>query len=87
MMSSRQRDPGPTVFGWDEEPSDERPSEFAQSTQLGPASGYYRGGRAHAPRARRRSGVSGWIIVLLFVLLLIAVVGAGLKWIVPMLHR
>lgn len=85
-QSPHRRDPGPTVFGWDEEPAEERPSQFADSTQIGPASGFYRGGAVHPVRAVRRNRF-GWVPIVLFLLVLIAVVGAALRWLLPLLHR
>jgi hypothetical protein len=88
MKSSQQRrDPGPTVFGWDEEPAQERPSEWGPSTQFDVASGYYRGGSAPASRAMAQRSGRGWVVTVLFLALLGGGVWAALRWGVPLLHR
>jgi hypothetical protein len=87
MRTSRShKDAGPTVFGWEEEPADERPSEYGTTSVLGPASGYYRGGSApDYGSSRRRRGGLGWIGLVLWVLLLGVAAWAALRWLVPML--
>jgi hypothetical protein len=47
------------VFGWDEEPHDERPSEFMQSTGYSVLSGYHVPSDLNARAARRTRGSSG----------------------------
>ncbi|WP_280152889.1 hypothetical protein [Piscinibacter sp. XHJ-5] len=44
------------VFGWDAEPHDERPSEFAQSSGYTVLSGYHHPSDVNARAARRRQG-------------------------------
>ena len=44
------------VFAWDEEPHDERPSEFVQSTGYSVLSGYHLPSDLNARAARRRKG-------------------------------
>jgi hypothetical protein len=61
-----------SVYGWEQEPADERPSEFRQSTGYSVLSGY------HIPsdlntRVARRQQASGWgfrTLVIAFVVLL-----------------
>ena len=43
-------------FGWDEEPADERPSEFMHTTGYAVLSGYHVPNEMNARVARRRSG-------------------------------
>jgi hypothetical protein len=45
-----------SVFGWEHEPADERPSEFSQSTGYSVLSGYHIPRELNARAARRRSG-------------------------------
>lgn len=55
-MNSRRNDFKPsTVYDWDAEPKDERPSEFAQSTGYRVHSGFY---VAPVVSTRRRSGAA-----------------------------
>lgn len=44
------------VFAWDEEPQDERPSEFKQSTGYSVLSGYHLPSELNARAAQRRQG-------------------------------
>ena len=63
-----------SVFGWEQEPKDERPSEFASSTGYSVLSGYHVPADLNA-RAARRSGGSGVgfkTIVIVFLVLLAA---------------
>lgn len=46
----------PHTYGWDEEPADERPSEFMQSTGYSVLSGYHVPTELNARAARRRGG-------------------------------
>lgn len=61
-MTQRRNDFRPTaVYGWDAEPKDERPSEFAHSTGYQLHSGFY-----VAPvvsRRRRESAMLTWLAV------------------------
>ena len=45
----------PHVYGWDEEPADERPSEFAPSTGYSLLSGYHDDALSPEERARVRA--------------------------------
>jgi len=59
------------TFSWDQEPADERPSEFKHSTGYSVLSGYHLPSDLNARAARRRSG-SGWgfkSIVIAFILM------------------
>jgi len=60
------------VFGWDEEPSDERPSEFVPSTGYSVLSGYAPMGDLAHPTRRRESRVGLRGVLLACVLLLCA---------------
>jgi len=62
----------PHPFGWDEEPADERPSEFMQSTGYSVLSGYYVPGdlNARAAHRRRGQGLGFKTIVIAFVVFL-----------------
>ena len=68
----------PHTFGWDEEPADERPSEFVHSTGYSVLSGYHVPNELNARVARRRSGsgfgFKGLVIVVVVFLGLSAVV-------------
>lgn len=66
------------VYGWDEEPADERPSEFVPSSGYSALSGY------HVPRDlsarvshRRRSG--GWAGVVIATLVLLLSSGVAIQ--------
>lgn len=60
------------TFGWDEEPADERPSEFMQSTGYSVLSGYHVPRDLTARHARRRSGIGPGLksLVVAFVVIL-----------------
>ena len=62
----------PHVYGWDEEPADERPSEFVQSTGYSVLSGYHHPSdlNARAARRRRGSGFGFKAVVAVFLVLL-----------------
>ena len=83
-----RKDPGHTVFGWDEEPSQERPSEWGENSRFESASGYYRGGSVLPTRRQgRRSAGLGCALTLVFVALLVVGVWAAIRWLLPMMHR
>ncbi|MBW8830964.1 MAG: hypothetical protein JF606_16360 [Burkholderiales bacterium] len=46
----------PHIFAWDEEPAEERPSEFTHTTGYSVLSGYHVPSELNARVARRRSG-------------------------------
>lgn len=54
------------TYGWDEEPADERPSEFMPTTGYSALSGYHVPSDLSAHHARRRSGHGVGIKVVLF---------------------
>lgn len=69
-MGSMQRQTH--VYGWEEEPADERPSEFLPTTGLSALSGYHFPAGLNARTARRRGSRFGLASVLtVFVLLLV----------------
>lgn len=53
------------VFGWEAEPTDERPSEFIPSTGFSSLSGYYAmpPSKNFRPRTSTRSALSTWLLV------------------------
>ena len=58
------------VFGWDEEPSDERPSEFARTTGYSVLSGYHHPTDLNQRVARRQGNTGFGRLVLAFALFL-----------------
>ncbi len=80
--SPRRRDASDTVFDYDLEPVDERPSEFASYE---PLSGFHR-----APvqvRPARRGSRFGFKAMLLATAVLVALGTWGLRELVTLLHR
>lgn len=63
------------VFGWDEEPSDERPSEFAPTTGYSALSGYHQPMDLSRRIAHRQSRAA--VGVRRMALVFIAIVGAA----------
>jgi len=57
-MSRSTRFKDTQVFDWEQEPHDERPSEFVPSTGYSQLSGYYATPDAAPRRRRRRRGIS-----------------------------
>jgi hypothetical protein len=53
------------VFGWEAEPTDERPSEFIPSTGFSSLSGYYAmpPSKNFRPRTSVKSALSTWLLV------------------------
>jgi hypothetical protein len=69
--------PKPThVYGWDEEPADERPSEFMSSSGYSVLSGYHTPHDLSARMSRRRKGsglgFAGLLVALVVLLVLSA---------------
>ena len=63
-MSSRRNDfQTSTAYGWEAEPQDERPSEFAQSTGYQLHSGFYVAPVVSGSHRRRSSGTLMWLAV------------------------
>ena len=80
---------GETVFGWEHEPSDERPSEFRQSTRYdslmtpltrSTVSGTLEIARPRPPRKRGGSIVNVWVAVVLVVALAGGAVMGVVRW-------
>jgi len=77
----------PSVFGWEHEPADERPSEFARSTGYSVLSGYHVPSDLHARAARRSSGGRiGFKTIVAVFLVLLAVSGVAMHEVVKLLH-
>jgi hypothetical protein len=55
------------VFGWEAEPTDERPSEFIPSTGFSSLSGYYAmpPSKNFRPRTSVKSALSTWLLVVI----------------------
>lgn len=70
------------IFGWDQEPKEDRPSEFIPSTGYSSLSGYYSmpDSAGVAVRGRRRGRFNGLIVASL------AVVGLGAAGLIGLLH-
>ncbi|MEO8059377.1 MAG: hypothetical protein ABI671_13740 [Burkholderiales bacterium] len=81
-MSSNRRDFKDTqLFGWDSEPSEQRSSEFAQSTGYSLLSGY------HAlPEARRKPKAKGMGFLLVVSALIVSLGAVGLYWLAQLLR-
>jgi hypothetical protein len=75
---------GSTVFDWDAEPADERPSEFARSTGYSGLSSYSALDTPAARRASRRGG-SGSLWVAVAVVIGLSV--AGILALARLLHH
>ena len=73
----------PSVFGWENEPADERPSEFRETTGYSVLSGYHMPSDVNARAARRRTGsrFGFGAIVFTFVLALALSGFAMLHWV------
>jgi len=82
------RRPDKHVFGWEEEPADERPSEFRQSSMgYSVLSGYYASDELNARAARRRSGSGlGFKAVVGVFLVLLAVSGVAIHEVIKLLR-
>ncbi|HEY0857825.1 MAG TPA: hypothetical protein VGE16_12245 [Albitalea sp.] len=66
------------VYGWDEEPADERPSEFMPSSGYSALSGYHVPRDLSARLSRRRRG-GGWVGLVIATLLLIVSSGVVIQ--------
>jgi hypothetical protein len=65
-----------SVFGWEHEPTDERPSEFSQSTGYSVLSGYHVPQDLNARTARRATGSgTGFVTVAVVFVALLALSG------------
>lgn len=77
------------VYDWDNEPADERPSEFQRSTGYGPLSGYhstFHSTIAPDVQARRAPDRFGAIKLLVFIAVLMAVGACALYWFTRATH-
>ena len=75
------------VFGWDAEPADERPSEFAPSTGYSAFSGYHQPTSLNRRVARRQARSSGGLVrVAIVFVAILGVVGFAMYGVARMLH-
>ena len=81
-MKSNRRDFKETqLFGWDSEPSEQRPSEFAQST------GFSALAACHAvPDPRRKPKAKGTGFLLVMSALIVSLGAVGLYWLAQFLR-
>lgn len=69
------------LFGWESEPSEQRPSEFAQSTGFSALSD------CHAvPQARRKPKAKGTVFLLSMSGLIVSLGAVGLYWLAQFLR-
>jgi hypothetical protein len=81
-MNSNRRDFKETqLFGWDSEPSEQRASEFAQSTGYSALSGYYA-----VPEPRRKSRARGTGFLMVVTALIVSLGAVGLYWLAQILR-
>jgi hypothetical protein len=81
-MKSNHRDFKDTqLFGWDSEPSEQRASEFAQSTGYSALSGYYA-----VPEPRRKPKAKGTGFLLAMSALIVSLGAVGLYWLAQYLR-
>jgi hypothetical protein len=72
------------IYGWDEEPAEERPSEFMQSTGYSVLSGYH---PMNDPmRSRRAQPRFGFKTLLVFCAVILTLGGFCLIKLAPLLH-
>jgi hypothetical protein len=75
------------VYGWDEEPADERPSEFMASSGYSALSGYHVPADLNRRAAQRRKGRGlGFRSVLLVCVVLVGLCGAAIHTVIRLLH-
>jgi hypothetical protein len=75
------------VYGWEQEPADERPSEFRGSTGYSVLSGYHLPSELNARAARRRRGTGmGFKLVVIVFLALLAVSGVAIHEMIKLLR-
>ena len=85
-MTSTRSDFKPSqVFGWDNEPIDERPSEFVQSTGYSALSGYHAMPEPNGLAERRRQRQRGTTTLLLICALVLAAGTAAMFGLVHLL--
>ena len=81
-MKSNRRDFKDTqLFGWDSEPSEQRASEFAQSTGYSALSGYYA-----VPESRRKPKAKGTGFLMVVTALIVSLGAVGLYWLAQFLR-
>jgi hypothetical protein len=81
-MKSNRRDFKDTqLFGWDSEPSEQRSSEFAQSTGYSALSGYYA-----MPDSRRKAKAKGTGFLMAVTALIVSLGAVGLYWLAQFLR-
>ena len=81
-MNSNRRDFKDTqLFGWESEPSEERASEFAQSTGYSALSGYYT-----VPESRRKPRAKGTAFLMVVSALIVSLGAVGLFWLAQFLR-
>lgn len=73
------------IFGWDEEPVEERPSEFASTAGHSILSGYHSACVSATP-PRHSQAHTGWVGVLLFCVVLFGLGVYGLVRFAPLLR-
>ena len=74
------------IYGWDEEPVDERPSEFNSTTGHSVLSGYHSANESPRERHRRPSGRIGFKAMLMFCAVLLTLGGYALARLAPLLR-
>lgn len=81
-MKSNRRDFKDTqLFGWDSEPSEQRASEFAQSTGYSALSGYHA-----VPDSRRKPKAMGAGFLMAVTALIVSLGAVGLYWLAQFLR-
>ena len=81
-MKSNRRDFKDTqLFGWESEPSEQRSSEFAQSTGYSALSGYQ-----VLPESRPRPKAKGIVFLMVVSGLIVSLGAAGLYWLAQFLR-
>ena len=74
------------VYGWDEEPADERPSEFAPTTGYSAFSGYHQPTGLNRRVARRQGRSGGLVRVAIVFVAILGVAGFAIYGVARMLH-
>jgi hypothetical protein len=74
------------VYGWDAEPADERPSEFAPSTGYSAFSGYHQPTSLNRRVAKRQGRSGGLVRVVVAFVGILGVAGFAMYCVARMLH-
>jgi hypothetical protein len=74
------------VFGWDAEPADERPSEFAPTTGYSAFSGYHQPTGLNRRVARRQARSGGLVRVAIVFVVILGIAGFAMYGVARMLH-